>query len=195
MKLIIAGLSLCLMATATFAQSANRPIYRLSEQVNELVYNHADDIQRQDLREVRRSLRAIKSMFAEYGYYPSDDGSNTPEPRRLFCDTGDNTLRDLTTGELIHDFGNTSNCHEALEYVKNFEPFCDYGDNTLRTSYPKVTLVHDFGNSADCKVARVAVINEKPFCDFGNNALYTHEGVLIHDFSSRRDCEKARDNW
>lgn len=162
---------------------------RMAEDVSELVRLYDSKLNGRDSRYIQKSLSLIIDVFAENGYYVG----NPRDDRHLICDSSDNTLRDLTQGKLIWDFGSMSNCTEALEYVSRWEPFCDYGDNTLHKH--DGVQIHDFASQADCKTSREAVLQKKPFCDFSDNTLYDHEGKLIYDFSNSQDCIKARDAY
>lgn len=182
----ISFLFICILSASAQAQQS---VKNLSQDVNQLVQKHIDSIPERDRQDVRRSLRRIIETFEMNGIR---GGSYGRPVMNLFCDSSDNTLRDLNrNGALIYDFSSTQNCTEAKDQISYGEPFCDYSDNTLRNT--QGSLIYDFADSASCQKARKAVLSGANFCDYSDNTLRNKDGGLIYDFSSAADCDKALD--
>lgn len=172
-----------LFVGSTQAEITDASIKELADEVNSIISDNADVLDRRDSREVRYHLKSIKEIFASYGV-------DNPAPTNLICDRNNNKLVDLNRGE-IHDFGNLQNCEEAKTLVGKNSPFCDFSNNTLHS--PQGKLIYDFNNSDACRESIPRVREGKMFCDFNDNTLRRPDGSLVYDFSNSYDCRNALD--
>ncbi|MBA2405083.1 MAG: hypothetical protein H0V66_09960 [Bdellovibrionales bacterium] len=180
MKKSIATLLLVSLSISAFSQANS--LEGISQEVNQLISQHAEKLDANDQLTVRKNLRHIIQIFKMNGHGIPAGGS-------YICDSNNNQLINLDGRILIHDFSSMDHCQEAMANVKLGKGFCDYNDNTLRQANGK--LVHDFSDSVNCKEAVESIYKVKKFCDFTDNTLRKFDGTLLYDFSSREDCLKG----